>query len=302
MMFNVLIEWHPMIGLDLHEDITPAVPPVPVPMAPHLTTATLNWIIPAAMSSKTFATFVQARLMQRGTDIQSFIPHIPLSPACLLAPVLTVFSGSKSHFGPRSVQVEGAPVAVALLGPVNLNLNCGDIPLPSGYVVAPNTVVAGMNLGDILGGLFAMATDAALQFAMNKLLLPLGPIGAGIAGALLGSPLGFSFNANGHGYVGLVGRLLGLGSDTARNLGETLGDAMTGADTKRDADARKAIWDKLEEEGKGLSEDPLGLHRRPGETGDSDLDKAKKIPGNLPIVRVARGLGALVDPPAAEQF
>ena len=50
MMFNVLIEWHPMVGVDLHAEITSTVPPAPAPMAPHLTAATLNWIIPAAMT------------------------------------------------------------------------------------------------------------------------------------------------------------------------------------------------------------------------------------------------------------
>jgi hypothetical protein len=303
MMFNVLIEWHPMIGLDLHNEV--CVPPAPpVPMAPHLTTATLNWIIPAAMTKKVFATFVHARVMQRGTDIQSFVPHIPLAPpAILLAPILTIFSGSKSHFGPRSVEVEGTPVAVGLLGAVNINLNCGEIPTPSGFVLAPNTVVAGMTLGDVIGGIFAMASDAAIQYAMNKILGPLGPTWSGIAGALFGSPLGFSFNANGHGAVGLVGRLLGLRSDLSRNIGETLGDTLTGADPKRAADDRKKIWDKLANEWDGTTEDPRGLHPRESEKGtDSDFDKLKQIPGNLPIVRGARGLGGLVDNPAAEQF
>ena len=300
MMFNVLIEWHPMIGVDLHEDVLPPAPPVP--MAPHLTAATLNWVIPAAMSSKTFATFVHARIMQRGTDIQSLIPHIPLSPACTLAGLLTLFSGSKSHFGPRSVEVEGTPVAVALLGSVNVNLNCGDLPMPTGYVIAPNTVVAGMTLGDVIGGIFAMMADTAMQYGMNKLLGPLGPAFGGLAGAFLGSPLGFSFNGNGHGLPGAVGRLMGIGSDGARNVGETLGDTLTGADTTRDADARRALEEKLAQEFKGLVDDPRGVHRRPDEKGDSDVEKAQKIPGNHPFVRIARGLGSLVDSPAAEQF
>jgi len=309
MMFNVLIEWHPMVGLDLHGELTTTPPPVEVPMAPHLTAATLNWIIPAAMTQKTFATFVSARIMQRGTDIQSLIPHIPLAPpAIALAPVMTVFSGSKSHFGPRSVEVEGTPVAVGLLGIANLNLNCGDIPMPSGWVLAPNTVVAGMKLGDVLGGLFAMASDAAIQYAMNKVLGDAfgpgiaGSILSGITGTFLGSPLGFSLNGNGHGIAGLLGRVLGLRSDLSRNIGETLGDTLTGEDPKRASDDRKAILDKLAEEWDATTSDPRGVHRRDKETGDSDVEKAKKIPGNLPVVRVLRGLGSLVDNPAAEQF
>src|ERR1700722_13883562 len=216
-MFCVLIEFHPMVGVDLHKDLQP--PPLPaIPFAPHATAALLNWVVPASTANSVKALY--GRVMQRGTDIQNLIPHIPLTPAALLAGVLTGLSGSKSYFGPASVQADKKPIAAAVAVVVNYNLNCGDVPTPTGIVVAPNTVVTGMTVGDILGGVFAMLTDAAIQTAMNLLLGDLGPWQAGIAGMLLGSPLGFSFNENGTGLIGLVGRLAGDVSDFARSEGE----------------------------------------------------------------------------------
>jgi hypothetical protein len=66
-------------------------------------------------------------------------------------------------------------------------------------------------------------------------------VGGGIAGMLLGSPLGFSFNANGHGAVGLVGRMAGNYSDFVRGAGESLGgDTAQGHATQQAAiDAAK---------------------------------------------------------------
>lgn len=308
MMFCVLIEHHPMIGVDLHGELTTTLPPVEVPLAPHLTAATLNWVVPPAMTTKTFATFLHARIMQRGTDIQNLIPHIPLAPpAVALAPILMAFSGSKSYFGPRSVQVEGTPVAVALYGVVSANLNCGDIPLPSGVVIAPNTVVAGMTLGDILGAFMAMAFDAVMQAAINKLFSGMGStpsaaIAGGFMGTFLGTPLGFSLNANGHGLPGIVGRLLGIRSDLSRNIGETIGETLTGGDTKPMAEDRQQMWEKLKGEAKGLAADPYNTKTLPGEEGKGDIDKAKQIPGNLPPVRLVKGLSSLGDNPNAEAF
>jgi hypothetical protein len=214
-----MIEFHPMIGVDFHFDLTPVQ--VPTPFEPHVTGALLNWVLPASFAPTVLSMY--GRVMQRGTDIMNLIPHVPVGPGILLSPAETAFSGSKSHFGPASVQAGGKSIAVGVLVIYNLNLNCGTIPTPTGQVMCPNTVVAGMTLGDFLGGVFAMAADCAVQTLMNCLLAPLGPVGSGIVGALLGSPLGFSFNANGHGPVGLVGRMTGNFSDFVRGAGETLG-------------------------------------------------------------------------------
>ena len=249
MFFCVLIEFHPMVGVDFHKElaiIPPAPAPVPVPFAPHLTGATLNWVLPAATANTVRATWAHARIMQRGTDIQSFVPHIPLAPpAVLLAGVLTIFSGSKSYFGPASVQANGAPIAIAIQIIANLNLQCGDIPTPTGRVIAPNTVVAGMTWGDFWGGLFQMATEAALQAALNKALGPFGDIGGNVVGLFIGTPLGFSFNSNGTGPIGSVGRLAGQLGNLARSLGEDLG-----GDHAQATQDRKDIGKALADEGK----------------------------------------------------
>lgn len=243
-MFALLIEFHPMVGLDFHKN-QPPPPAPPVPAAPHAVTATLNWMIPASTANTVKATFAQARIMQRGTDIQSMIPHIPLTPAALLTPAIIATSGSKSYFGPATVLANDAPIAVAVGGITDVSLNCGDIPTPTGNVIAPNTVVAGMTFGDILGGVFAMAFDAAAQTAMNQLTGDVfqGPnplanaFGSGLLGVLLGSPIGFSFNSNGTGLVGLAGRVLGQGGNLVRGLGEGLG----GDTTQARQDVNKAI-------------------------------------------------------------
>ncbi len=235
-MHALLIELHVMVGQDFHKN-QPPPPAPPVPLAPHAVVAPLNWVIPASTANTVKATFAQARIMQRGTDIQSMIPHIPLTPAALLTPAIIATSGSKSYFGPAAVLANDAPVAAALSGVVDVSLNCGDVPSPTGAVIAPNTVVAGMTFGDVLGGAFAMAFDTAAQAAMNRVVGDLfqGPnalanaFGSGIAGALLGSPIGFSFNSNGVGLVGLAGRMLGQGGNLARSVGELLGGDTTEA-------------------------------------------------------------------------
>jgi hypothetical protein len=235
-MFCVLLEFHPMAGVDFHFDLippAPPVPPIPTPFEPHIVGALLNWVLPASYAPTVLAMY--ARVMQRGTDIMNGIPHIPSGPGVLLSPAETAFSGSKSYFGPASVQAKGKPIAVAIMVIINLNLNCGTIPTPTGAVVAPNTVVAGMTLGDFLGAMMAMVFDCAVQTVMNCLLAPLGPIGSGIAGMFLGSPLGFSFNANGHGAVGVVGRTMGSLSDFVRGAGETLGGDRGGHATQEGA-------------------------------------------------------------------
>lgn len=288
-LFNVLIEYHPMLGVDMHDELAPAVPvPVPVPMAPHVTGALLNWVIPASMAETVRATSAGGRVMKRGTDIQIMIPHVPTTPACLLAVVLTAFSGSKSHFGPRSVQVRGGPVAVALIPVgINLNLNCAQIPLPTGAVIAPNSVVTGMTWGDIIGGFASMFVDAALQ-AITNAILPSG-LGPSIAGAFIGSPVGFSFNANGGGPIGFLGRAEGDLSDWARGVGESLG-----GDTKEGEADRDAAIKKLGEDVSG-SNNPFGWNIYSSEPG-KEGDVQRLTPPIVPA------LVHSLDNPAAEAF
>ena len=236
-MFNVHVEFHQMIGIDLHDEVCP--PPVPpVPMEPHGVTALMDWILEPTLAESTRNMPGLARVMKRGTDIQNFIPHIPLGPGILLAPLIIATSGSKTHFGPARVKANGDPIAAAVLVIAGVNLNCSDpCPVPFNLVLAPNTVMTTMSIGDVIGSIFALLTDLACQALIQK---GLGKFGSknpllkeqyakGILGALaqivLGSPLGFSLNtgASGSGISGIVGRNMGHAADLARGLGEILG-------------------------------------------------------------------------------
>jgi hypothetical protein len=164
----VLITVHPMLGVDFHDTIPPPGP-VMVPNIPHFCGATLRWVMPTHKKADTVEA-IGFCVMQQGTDIGNLIPHV-CAPHYLL-PLVILVSGSKSHFGVATVQVCGSPIAVALAVIYNFNLNCAGAtrpPLPTGLVIAPNTVIASMTLGDFLGGLFAMIIDGAIQFGLNKL-------------------------------------------------------------------------------------------------------------------------------------
>ncbi|HYH97238.1 hypothetical protein [Hyalangium sp.] len=168
MVFCALMTVHPMVGVDLHDGIPPPGP-VPVPKIPHFTVATLKWLLPTSTPTPKVQGPFGFSLMQQGTDIGNFLPHVA---ANYLLPLVIATSGSKSHFGASTVQSEGKPTAAAILVAVNLNLNCAGAampPLPSGFVVAPNTVLVGLTLGDVLGGIFSMAVDCAIQFGLNRL-------------------------------------------------------------------------------------------------------------------------------------
>lgn len=239
-MFCLLLQWHPMLGLDFHNEITATPPPAPAPNVPHVAGHVLyGWTLgdmaPAPIKADGM------RIAQRGTDIKNGIPHVPIPPwppICLL-PLIIGFSGSKSHFGPAAVTAGGKPVAAAIAVVMNLNLNCNSVaPLPTGIVVAPSTVVCGMSLGDILGGFFAMGADALFGFVLNKIT---GGIGNWLAGdaigkiaqkvfsdtasailqTLFGSPLGWSPQG------APVGGLSSGFSDVARSAGEWIGNKLS---------------------------------------------------------------------------
>lgn len=301
-MFCVLIEFHLMVGLDAHKDIIPGAPPVPVPFAPHMTSAMLNWMMTPSMSSDVRATWTYGRVMQRGTDIQSYIPHIPLSPAVSLAPLLTMTSGSKSHFGPATVKVNGSPIAAALGGVVNPNLNCGDIPTPTGIVVAPNTVLTSMSVGDIIGGILAMATDAFLQAVANELTGGLGDVEGAIAQLFMGTPVGYSFNSAGEGLIGMYGRQSGAVGDMARGLGQWATGAIGGNESDRSHGA-----DGLVDGAKKFGHNVATEHRvwdwkEPNATGGALNGIAGALDAHDRKVTQDRTPGTAFDNPDAEEF
>jgi hypothetical protein len=254
----VLIKYHVMLTADPHSDLMPIPAPPgaqPNPWHPHLVGHVLwGWTL-GDIAPKTQALGIE--IIRMGSDIANGIPHIPLPPThFLLAVMYTAFSGSKSHFGPSTVHAEGKPIGAAILVIVNVNLNCCDsVPLPIGWVCAPNTVMTSLSFGDILGGLFAMAVDAALQYGIGKVTGAFGEtfksnfgqlLADNLAGFMLGSPLGKSAldvikavcpdswgpTLDGLSYIpgfpGYAGTWSGAVSDGARSVGQGIGDGVAG--------------------------------------------------------------------------
>jgi hypothetical protein len=298
----VLITVHPMLGLDGHNElgIIPPAPPAPCPFHPHIVGATLRWLLRPALAESVQS--VGFSTMQRGTDIQSGIPHVPvpLAPFNLLWPVFTAFSGSKSHFGVATVIVEKKPVAVAVTVIINVNLNCGDIPTPTGFVIAPNTVVAQMTFADWLGGVFSMLFDCIVQALLSRLMGGFGIGGwkEGILGIFVGTPLGFSANSSGQGIVGLGGRLLGGANDYVRGIGESWGGAPEIGQETRDG-AVKTMGDAL----KGAVTDPFGW--KVGDDAKVIFDRPIQGWNALPSMSSSPSpspASSALDNPNAEQF
>lgn len=191
-----------MAGLDFHNEVNAVIPPTPAPMIPHVVGHVMQgWgITPTALMTEETLKAQGWRIMQRDTDIGNGIVHVPLPPypPCALLLIIIPFSGSKSYFGPSSVLAENKPIAAALLGPINLNLNCADpCAMPTGIVFSWGTVECGLTWGDIIGGFIGMAIDAAITFAFNKL-------GGWVGGKFLGKIANVFFNKIAEGIISQI--------------------------------------------------------------------------------------------------
>jgi hypothetical protein len=172
---HVLLPIHPMVGCDFHNAIqTPPLPPVP--MAPHFVCQIMNGLNTcAATVPKVLAHSFMT--MNRGTDIGMGIGHVSIPPVVnILIPIMILGSGSVAEFGAFTVLSGGSPIATACIpsppfSPVgmNINLNCGTVPTPTGGVIAPNTVLAGMKFGDYLASVVAMGMDFIMQVVASKI-------------------------------------------------------------------------------------------------------------------------------------
>lgn len=186
----LLLTYHPMIGIDFHDTYPVPLGPM-VPRGPHGVGALLRfppWFM-GTRSKEVDCRF--GNPMARGTDIKLGIPHLPLVPNFVIYPIMySIASGSQSHFGVSTVQTEVGPVAVAVLKYINFNLNCEGPascpPLPTGIVIAHNTVLAGMTMGDFIAGLVTMVAVSLLQFAIGHIL----SFGTKLGGILLRRLLG----------------------------------------------------------------------------------------------------------------
>jgi hypothetical protein len=178
-----------------------------------------------------------------------------------------------------------------------------------------------LTLGDYLGGLFAMIVEGAIQAGLNKLLSPLGDTGAAIAGLFIGSPLGFSFNANGTGPVGAVGRATGMLATLARSVGESLAGALTGneGDLAAGRGDRADVAKKNDDENASLKKDGrFGKWNIDGKEQGNEGDGVKLVGAPFGVLRgifgaaadafatpaapTASPTSAAFDNPNAEQF
>jgi hypothetical protein len=171
MPFMIMINFHPMLGVDYHIPWPPGSPaPLPAP-APYSTYHILGNPIGWAAGQAKVVTSEWSGwgfCMQKDTDIGMIIPHI--GPPSITLPLEILLSSSKSCWGSMQKQVSGQPVCCALLVSVNPNLNCGTpFPTPTGFVMAINTHMVDMTWGEILGGLVNMVVTGLLQFGLNKL-------------------------------------------------------------------------------------------------------------------------------------
>ncbi|NVB37691.1 hypothetical protein G6O69_07590 [Pseudenhygromyxa sp. WMMC2535] len=234
MICCAIANYHPMIGVDLHNGY-PLLVPVPlVPLAPHLVFAMVRfgpwWM--ASSQENLDIKMPPGNAMAKVFDIGMFVPHITFPAMNHVVHMLinTLGSSSQGHFGVSSVQTPKGPLAVALALIVNPQLECGDpCPLPTGFVIAPNTVIAGMTLGDFLAGVFSMAITSAVQFACSKvvdLLYDFGPSLVSKAGKWVGERAGRSFaQVGGHVSSG-VGKVLGAIGREFGDLGEMICEGL----------------------------------------------------------------------------
>jgi hypothetical protein len=112
----------------------------------------------------------------KDNDSGLIIPHISIPPPNVLVPIVIAFGGSKVMFGASTVKINvdgaGIPMGACVFPVVPLSLNqaCNQpLNLPSDYVIAPNTVMVGLTLGDIVGGVVNIVLDMGLSFLLSKL-------------------------------------------------------------------------------------------------------------------------------------
>lgn len=161
---------HPMLGSDFENCIFVPDPTVK-PYIPYLTLSILsgNMVYGPKYTNKTFALSTGIRIMQQGTDCgYGAVPHIgyPINP---LWPLMLIFCKSKSNFASATVKMENKPVATAIPYTFGINVNCGTLSTPTGVVICPTTVFAGLSLEDMLIGILTYLQDLVVDLLFKKI-------------------------------------------------------------------------------------------------------------------------------------
>ncbi len=204
-MHLLLLQWNPMAGVDVHDEVTFLPPPVPpeMPCVPHIVGSVLQGLTLGASGITSDATKADGqKIIQRDSDILGIIPHVPLVPPYwVLAPLWSLIAGSKSYFGPASTLAERRPVAVADGESINNQMNCNEyLCLPTGLAVTASTVMCELTAADIEAGLAAAAIDMLITFAFGKVHEGKDPILGRVPALLLqqlaGSPIGYTIGSD----------------------------------------------------------------------------------------------------------
>jgi hypothetical protein len=171
MICCVIANEHWMYGLDLHEG-NPALLPPTIPLI-HFVFAKVrsppDWNGASDKESASVRTPYGA-VMSKIYDIGSNIPHLSLGNHPVWMLLLSLLSSSSGHYGVASVETDRGPIAAALWYNVGPQLNCNyPLSMPTGSLSVPNTVVAGMTLGDMLAGHDSMLISSLVDYALSRL-------------------------------------------------------------------------------------------------------------------------------------
>jgi len=174
MMHCAHLTIHGFIGAGFHDAIFPPAPAV-VPFTPHVSMQTLLGLTIKAKWSKTVIGPFGFQLIGKDNDSGLLVPHISIPPPNALVPIVIAFGGSKVMFGASTVKINvdgaGVPCGACLIpyAPLSRNQACNQpLNLPSDNVIGPNTVMVGLTLGDVVGGVVNIVIDCGISFILGK--------------------------------------------------------------------------------------------------------------------------------------
>ncbi|MCA9739537.1 MAG: hypothetical protein KC645_18065, partial [Gemmatimonadetes bacterium] len=175
---------HPFVGLSFHTGYGPPYM-APVPYTPAISFSVLIGSRLQALPSWDVQGPAGLPLLGRENDSGLVVPHVHIGPQFDWFQLLsTLFGGSEVFMGAGSVQIpvddlfarlpgfagdllgdeETAVGSCLFPGPISLNVGCSDpIDLPLDLVIAPNTILVGISLADILYAIVMFAVSAFLS-------------------------------------------------------------------------------------------------------------------------------------------
>ena len=188
MKCNAHLIWHGFIGFSLHEALPPPYMAT-IPFSPSISFHTLFGTRIGALPSWSVRGIGNIPMLGRGNDSGLIVPHIHLTGQLDPLNLLTIlFGGSEVFMGASAVRIpvddlmsklpgavgdfmgddEQAIGTCLFPGPVSLNVGCSSpFLIPGDFVIAPNTIVVGISLADILFAIFMYVLSAIIDGLMQ---------------------------------------------------------------------------------------------------------------------------------------